>query len=151
MTKGTGMLFFYGAMALTVGSNVLYHLFQKETSGTIHPLVALAATYATSLVVCLIVLPFYPSDIRLTTSVRQLSWANFGLGIAIVGLELGFLLSYRAGWAISFAAIVSNVAVGMLLLPVGVLLYHEHLSLRSLLGVLVCIIGIALINYTGSE
>ncbi len=45
------MPLFYGTMALAVGSNVLYHLFQKATPETINLLVALAATYATALAI----------------------------------------------------------------------------------------------------
>jgi multidrug transporter EmrE-like cation transporter len=69
------------------------------------------------------------------------------LGIAIIGLELGFLLAYRAGWNISLAGLVSNVIVGLVLLPVGLLLFQEKLTPLNLAGVVVCIAGLVMINW----
>jgi len=40
-----------------------------------------------------------------------LNWTSFALAFAIAGVEIGFLLAYRAGWNISLGAIASNVAI----------------------------------------
>ncbi len=137
---------FYGAIALVVISNVAYHLFQKATPATVNPMVALSVTYGVALLVCLILLPFYPSPEGLTASLTRVNWASVGLGLSVVGLELGFLAAYRAGWPISLAGLVANVIVGMLLLPVGLILLREKLSWINLLGIAVCLVGIVLVN-----
>src|SRR5713226_5766297 len=103
------MPLFYFSITLTIISNALYHVFQKLTPTNVNPMLALAVTYITAAVICLLLLPFYPLSSNLIESLRQLNWASFALAFAIIGLELGFLLAYRAGWNISLGAIVSNV------------------------------------------
>jgi multidrug transporter EmrE-like cation transporter len=66
-------------------------------------------------------------------------------------LELGFLLAYRAGWPISLAALLANVMVGMLLLPIGLVLLREKLSWVNLLGIAVCLAGIILVNIKSTK
>ena len=141
------MLLFYFSISLTILSNALYHVVQKSTPGTVNPALALAVTYATAAVVCLALLPFFPLRSGFVQSLRELNWASYALAFTVVGLELGFLLAYRAGWNISLGAIVSNVAVTLLLVPVGLLLFREKMSLVNLTGIAVCILGLVLINH----
>lgn len=140
------MLLFYLSMGLTIISNALYHVFQKLTPTNVNPMLALAVTYLTAAAVCLLFFPFYPSSVGLIDSLRQLNWASFALAFAIIGLELGFLLAYRSGWNISLAAIVSNVAVGLVLVPIGLLFFKERVSLLNLIGIAVCIAGLVMVN-----
>jgi len=55
-------------------------------------------------------------------------------------------MAYRAGWDLSLAGIAATAAVGALLLPAGVLLYRERLSLVNVVG-FVCILGIVMVNW----
>lgn len=141
------MFLFYFAMALTILSGVLYHIFQKLTPTQVNPLLAMLVTYGTALVICLILLPLYPARRGVRESLRHLNWASFALALAIVGLEIGFLLAYRAGWNISLGAIASNVAVAVVLVPVGLLLFKEKISLVNFIGIVVCIAGLVMINH----
>jgi drug/metabolite transporter (DMT)-like permease len=141
------MFLFYFSIGLTVISNALYHVVQKSTPGTVNPALSLAVTYATAAVVCLALLPFFPLRGGLVQSLRELNWASYALAFTLIGLELGFLLAYRAGWNISLGAIVSNVAVMLLLVPVGLLWFREKLSLVNLVGIGVCILGLVLVNH----
>ncbi len=139
-------MLYYASILLTIISNVVYHIAQKLTSSTINPLFSLAVTYLTALAVCVLLMPFYPGGVDLGTSLKQLSWPTFVLGLAVVGLELGFLLAYRAGWEISLAGIVSNATVAMLLVPIGLWLFREHITPANLLGIAFCVLGLVLIN-----
>ncbi|HIM55965.1 MAG TPA: hypothetical protein EYM39_04605 [Candidatus Latescibacteria bacterium] len=141
------MSLFHVSIGLTVFANVLYHLFQKEISSSVHPLVSLMVTYGVALAVCAAMLPFYPHETAIAVSLRKLNWASFALALAIVGLEMGFLLAYRSGWGLSLAAMSSNVAVAVLLVPVGLLAYRESLSAANALGVVLCIVGLILVSH----
>jgi drug/metabolite transporter (DMT)-like permease len=135
------------AIFLTVVSNVLYHVFQKMTPSSVHPLLSLTVTYLVAALVCLVFLPLYPLNGGVLPSLRQVNWASFGLGAAIVGLEMGFLLAYRGGWRISAAGLVSNVIVAVLLIPVGILLFREKLTVINSVGIATCILGLILVNW----
>ena len=80
-------------------------------------------------------------------NLRHLNWANYLLGLAIIGLEGGFLYLYRTGWNVSVGPICSYCGVAIGLLIVGALLFHEQITLRQLVGTLLCLGGIALISW----
>jgi uncharacterized membrane protein len=138
---------YYAAIILTVASNVLYHIFQKITPITVNPLLALALTYATSTVFCLGLFFVLPDHKTLSESLKVITWSSAALGLAIVGLELGFLLAYRSGWNISLAALASTVAVALVLLPIGFSFFRERLSLANSAGFVLCIVGLLLMNW----
>jgi uncharacterized membrane protein len=137
---------FYGAIALTILSNLLYHLFQKVIPGNVNPMVSLAVTYLVAATATLLLLPMFPVQGTLGAELRKVNWASVALGGVIVGLELGFLLAYRAGWNLNLANLVSNTTVAILLIPLGLLLFKEHLSPLNILGVILAIAGLVLVN-----
>jgi len=147
MKKTSTMFLFYFSIGLAIFSTVLYHLTQKMTPTSANPALALTVTYLTSLALCLVFLAFTPPPDGLKAAFGQLNWASYALALALVGLEVGFLLAYRVGWNISVAAIVVNVAGTLLLVPVGVLFFKEKLSPVNLLGILVCIAGLVMVNW----
>ena len=77
----------------------------------------------------------------------RLNWAPITLGIVIVGLEVGFIFAYKAGWQVSTASIVQSAFLSVALIVVGWLLYRESLTWNKLVGVAICLIGLAVINW----
>jgi uncharacterized membrane protein len=144
--KSDAMFLFYSSMSMVIFSVLLYHIFQKTTSSSVNPLLALGVTFGVASLICLAVFALYPRTVGLLESFRQLNWASFALAFAIVGIDVGFLIAYRAGWNISLGAIVANTTATLLLLPIGLLFFKEKLSLVNLTGVLVCVLGLLMIN-----
>ena len=140
------MFLFWFSIGLTVLSNVIYHMAQKLTPSQANPMLSLAVTYVLAVIVTVVLLPFFPLQGGLVASLRQLNWSAAALALAVVGLELGFLLAYRAGWNISLAGFLSNATVGVILIPVGLLLFRERINPINVLGVVVCIAGLIMIN-----
>ena len=135
------------SIVLAIVSNVLYHIFQKLTPSDVNPLVALLVTYVAATLICLVLLPLFPSQVGFIESIKQINWASVALGLAVVGLEAGYLLAYRAKWNISLASMVGNVAMALVLIPVGLLFFREKLSPANFAGLIVCAIGLILINW----
>lgn len=140
------MVYYYLPIALTIVANVFYHIFQKSIPDNINPILSLIVTYLTAAVVSLVFLFFELRDTSLMAEIKKVNWASFALGIAIIGLELGFLLAYRAGWNISVGALVSNIVVSLVLVPIGIALFNETITLKTVLGVILCVGGLVLIN-----
>ena len=86
-------------------------------------------------------------DANLFREIRQTNWAPIVLGIVVVGLEVGFIYAFRAGWQISMAQIVSSAVLAVILIFVGYLLYHEAITWNKIVGIIVCLAGLVLINY----
>ena len=134
---------------LAIIGSLLYHLFQKITPADVHPMVAFVVTYATSTVLSILMIPLFPMSTSFAETIKKVNWVSIALGIAIVGVEVGYLLAYRAGWQISLAAIVSNVAVAVLLVPVGALLFREKLGTVNYVGIILCVLGLVMTNWRG--
>ena len=138
---------YYFGIGFTILSNLLYHVFQKAIPGNINPIASLIVTYLTAALACILVFPFIPpGQTGVLAAFKELNWASIALGFAIIGLEAGFLFAYRAGWQISLAAGVSNVIVTALLVVIGLVFYREHLNLQNITGVVLCLIGLVLIQ-----
>lgn len=142
-------MLYYLTIMLTIISSMLYHIFLKVTPATVNPMISLAATYLTASIVTLLIYPWYPVDkaIPIFDNFRELNWVSYALGIAIVGLEVGTLVAYRVGWNISLFNIVASTTVSVLLIPVGLMIFKESLSISSILGLVLCLLGLVLINY----
>ncbi|MDO5707525.1 MAG: hypothetical protein Q4P31_02690 [Andreesenia angusta] len=76
----------------------------------------------------------------------QVNWASITLGISVILLELGFLLAYRTGWNIGTAAIISTIVVTIALVPIGIFLYRESISINNITGITLSLIGIYMIS-----
>lgn len=133
------------SLALIVAANVVYHVAQKNTPPGVHPVATMIVAYGASLVLCLLLLPFWPSPAS-PLPWRAFSWNAVALGAAIVGVELGFLLAYRAGWKISVASLTASITLAVLLAPIGILAYHETWSPQKVVGFVLCLLGLILLG-----
>ena len=144
------MYLYYAAVGLAILSNLFYHVSQKLTPAAANPALAITVTYLVAMGVSLVILWwFFPITAGLGPALRQLNWASVALGISIVGIELGFLLAYRAGGDISLVQIVVSTAVTLVLIPVGLAFFEEKLSWLNGLGIVLCLAGLILINIKG--
>jgi len=134
------------SIVLIVASNILYNICQKSTPESANPMSSLLVTYLTASFITLITFLFYYTDKSLAQSVKELNWTSIALGVAIVGLEFGYLMAYRAGWNISEGSLVANIILALMLIPVGIFFYQEGFALNKTVGVVLCVIGLLLLN-----
>lgn len=146
MEKLAGTPWVWLSIFLVVAGNVAYHLGQRSVPRGAHPLAAILVMYCVAAAITLLLWPFFARGASLGPEI--LATGRFGalVGIAIVAIELGFLLAYRAGWPISTASLTASVFVAVSLLAIGAVALHEGLSPTRLLGVLVCLLGLWLVQ-----
>jgi len=147
MIKQKPMFLFYFSITLAIASSALYHFTQKQIPVGANPAVSIIVTYVVSLVLCFILLYFLPPENGFVTAVKELNWASYVLALSLVGLEVGFLLVYRAGWNIGIAAVLVNVVASLILVPVAIFLFKEKLTLVNIIGILVCLAGLVMLNW----
>lgn len=141
------MLSYVWPIALVVLSNVVYQICAKSVPDGLNPFAALTVTYlvgALASAVLFFVLGKQPNPIK---ELSNLNWTPFVLGLAIVGLEVGFIYAYKAGWSVSMASIVQGTALAIILIFVGFLLFKESITWNKLVGVGICVVGLFFINY----
>lgn len=140
------MFMYVFSIFLIVLSNVMYNICQKSTPQKANPFASLLITYLTAALLSMIAFHFYKGDKHLWHSLKKLNWTSITLGFAIVGLEFGYLMAYRAGWNISVGSLVANIILALILIPVGILFYKEGFEVSKILGAAFCIVGLILIN-----
>ena len=136
---------YWVSVAMTIAGNVGYHLLNKSVAPTAHPFASLVATYGVGLLVALAVLAI-DAPRGILAGMRDLNWASYLLGAVVVSLELGFLLAYRAGWQVSVAGLYANVAVGIVLIPIGTVLYRETLTYSQGAGIALAVVSLILMS-----
>ena len=145
MLNGKSRMTLLLTASLAAFSTVLYNLFQKMTPADANPALALSVTYGVALGLTFMLFALYPAG-SLVVSFQKLNWASFALGFAIAGVEIATLLAYRAGWELSLLGIMVNVVASMILVLLGAVLFKERLAPINYIGILVCIVGLILIN-----
>lgn len=141
------MLAYVWPLALVVLSNVVYQISSKSVSQDIDPFASLTVTYLIGAAVSAVLYFTVSKGTNLWREYSQLNWASVILGLAVVGLEAGWIFAYRAGWPVSTGFIVQSAVLAALLLAVGYFLYHEAIPWNRLVGVGICLVGLVFINY----
>ncbi len=141
------MLAYVWPLALVVLSNVVYQISSKSVSQDIDPFASLTVTYLIGAAVSAVLYFAVSKGTNLWREYSQLNWASVILGLAVVGLEAGWIFAYRAGWPVSTGFIVQSAVLAALLLAVGYFLYHEAIPWNRLVGVGICLVGLVFINY----
>lgn len=137
---------FYLPILMAIAGGVTYHVGQKAIPKTVHPFAAVIIAYSIGILLCAVGLAFDPAGRSFMTSVKNSNWAVIAVGVGAVVIEIGFLLAYRAGWNINSASVVCNISVALLLIPIGLLAFKEHLTFRHGAGIGCCLIGLYLLS-----
>ncbi len=134
-------------LALAIVCTVGYHLVLKLTPAAVNPLLSLLVTYLLVSATFAAILVFSPGGFEWRSELRELNWTALALAVAIVGLDVGFVLLYRSGFEVSLGALVTQSAAAMLLFGIGVMVFREQLSVANAAGVVLCLAGLWLINH----
>ena len=141
------MLHYIWPMALVILSNVVYQICAKSVPEGMNPLASLTVTYLIGAIVSGVLFFALNRGGSLLKEYHKLNWAPVVLGLVIVGLEVGWIYAYKAGWQVSTGFIVQSAFLAVVLIFVGYLLYHEALSWNKAAGVAICLVGLIVINW----
>ena len=136
----------YLPIAMIIFGGALYHVAQKSVPRAVNPFAAIIIAYAIGISLGVVGLAFDRGGGSLLDSVKDSNWAVVAIGAGALIIEVGFLLAYRAGWNLSTASVITTVSVAVILIPVGMFVFKEHLSLRSAAGIACCLLGLYLIT-----
>ena len=130
---------------LVVGANTLYNICAKSMPEEVNSFAALVITYGVS-AVCALAMFFLTSEQKnLLVELGKTNWTAWVLGAVLVALEFGIIAMYRAGWKVGIGVQVTNIGLACTLVLAGVLLYKEVFTLRQLIGLAVCAVGLVLV------
>lgn len=133
-------------IALIILANVFYHVSTKEIPSTVNPFASLTITYLVGAVASGILYFVLSKGGNIIAEYKNVNWSSFVLGLAIVGLEAGSIYMYKAGWNISSGELVYSILLAICLCVIGIVAYHEHLTASKIAGIVICLVGLFLIN-----
>jgi len=133
-------------LGLIVISNVLYQICAKSVPAEMNPLASLTITYLIGAAVSFIFYFVLYRNNNLLQEYHKANWAPFVLGVSVVGLEVGFIYAFKAGWPISITQIVQAAIVAVILIFVGYAFFKDNITWNKVCGVVVCLAGLGLIN-----
>lgn len=133
-------------LGLVVLSNVFYQICAKAVPDKMSPFASLTITYLIGAVSSFVLYFVLNKDGNIIQEYQKANWAPFVLGLAIVGLEVGYIYAYKAGWPVSVAQIVQAAVLAVILIFVGYMLYKEAITWNKIVGIIVSLAGLGLIN-----
>ena len=133
-------------LGVAIAGTVGYHLVLKLTPAGASPFLSLAITFALGSTAFVGIYAVSPGSAPLREALGQLNWTTLALAGVIVLLDLSFLMLYRSGFELSLGQLITQSAAALLLLLLGVAFFAEKLSLANIGGILLCIVGLWLIN-----
>jgi multidrug transporter EmrE-like cation transporter len=133
-------------LGVAIAATVAYHIVMKLTPAAANPYLSLAVTYAVVTVAFAVIYAALPGAASLRAAIGELNWTTATLGIVVVFLDLGFLMIYRGGFDVSLGQIITQSAAALLLLLIGVAFFAEKLTMVNIAGILLCVLGLFLIN-----
>ena len=137
---------FIWPMALVVLSNVVYQICAKSVPEDMNPFASLTVTYLIGAAASAALYYALGANGSILKEYGKVNWAPLVLGLVIVGLEVGWIYAYKAGWEVSTGFIIQSAVLAGVLLLVGALLYREALTWNKLVGVAVCLLGLVILN-----
>jgi drug/metabolite transporter (DMT)-like permease len=133
-------------LALAVAGSLVYHAAAKSIPKSLDPAAALIGLYATALAGSVVTFTLFRSAPASPQLARFWHPTVAMVGIGALLIELGFLLAYRGAWPVSTASVIANALVAAMLLPLGALAFGEAITVDHVLGVLLCLIGVSLLQ-----
>lgn len=131
---------------IVILSNTVYNVCMKSMPSDVNPFGALMVVYFIATLISAVIFIFMVGPSNVGEEISKINWTSVILALAIVGLEVGYVFVYRAGWTVSTASVVANIGLACVLLFVGYFLYQENVSINQIIGVIVCMFGLILIN-----
>lgn len=137
---------YYISIIITIFATVIYNISQKSINQSINPFVSMIVTYSIAIIASIIALTISPIENNFISSLKQLNWASYVLGLSALGLEIGYLFVYRSGWDISIAPIYVSIISTLVLIVFGIVIYKTKINFTNGIGIFLSIIGLILMN-----
>lgn len=140
------MLGYILPLVLVVLSNTVYQICAKGVPNDMNPFASLTVTYFVGMILSAVMYFISEKGGNIISELGKTNFASVLLGAVVVGLEVGWIYAYKAGWQVSVATVVQSSFLALILIFVGYFLYKEAITWNKLVGIAICLIGLLFIN-----
>ncbi len=134
-------------LSITVLGGCIYHFSSKHVPENVHIILVIVATYITA--IAFVVLYFMLAPINKTAILSSFGGMNLafvGIAIGSILIEVGFILSYKAGWDLSNADIFSVTLVTIIFIAIELIFLNYEFNLYRIFGLILCSGGLYLLT-----
>jgi drug/metabolite transporter (DMT)-like permease len=129
---------------MIIGGGVLYHVCQKATPAGVDPFLALCISFGLASLGCLGL--FVGKQGLARPQLHLVNWTSIALAGALMVIESGYLIGYRAGLKLKVTSFACNNMIALVLLGVGTFFYGESFTFRTGSGMALCVAGLLLLR-----
>lgn len=121
-----------------------YHSAQKALNAhsDAHPFLILNLIYATAWLMTLIFTLAVGKASMAEVPTLLANWRVWAVALGTILIELGFVLAYHAGGAVQWSGVATGGMAALLLLPIGLWVFHEPFSWTKGLGIILTLLGL---------
>lgn len=132
-------------IAVAVFANVFYHVASKSILAEQNTFMGLIVNYATALLASAILFFLTPHE-KILVEAAKSNWACVLMGLSITGVEVAFVMIYRAGGELSTASLIVSILIALAMLAVGGVFYNEQITAQKIFGATLCIAGVIMLS-----
>jgi|LSQX01.2.fsa_nt_gb drug/metabolite transporter (DMT)-like permease len=140
------MFHYLWPILVVIGANTFYNITAKSTPVNVNLFASLTITYLVAAALSLALFFTTAHSKNIFVEWGNANWTAIAFGLSILGLEFGYINVYRVGWKVSTGSLVANIGLACVLLLVGILFYKEAISVRQIVGMAICAVGLVLIT-----
>ena len=129
------------ALLIVLAGNLLYHLVIRTAPKELGPFSLLTIAYLGAGLISLGIAVKYESA-TVQSLARTLHPSAFGIALAALLIEAGYLLAYRSGAVIGTASALVNATAAVLLAIIGWIAFRERLSTQAMIGIAMTAAGV---------
>ena len=133
-------------IVVVVAGNCIYNVCSKATPQNANVFLSLTIGYVVAAFLCFIIYLIFNHNSSIGQEMAKLNWASYGLGASLIFLEIGGINLYRVGWNVSTGPLMVSICSAVALVLLGILVYKDAVDMQKIIGMLVCGLGIILIN-----
>lgn len=132
LIKETCMIY---PILLTVISSAGYHFMLKQTSTKGSPMLVLFWSYLLAAVVCLAFLLLKSEEIKFVSVFKDRGWIPLVLALTIVGIEFGYILSYKSGGKVGQVSMITQMVSLVVMFAIGYIVMKEPITFKKGFGI----------------
>ncbi|ULJ61371.1 hypothetical protein [Wielerella bovis] len=131
-------------LIISACGSATYHLSQKALNGATNaqPMLILNLIYGAAWLMTLLLIPFFGRISVQEMHQILLDWKVWTVAFGTMLVELGFVLAYHSGGSVQWSGVAVGGMAALLLLPVGLLVFHEPFSWTKFMGILLTLSGL---------
>lgn len=120
---------------LTVLSSAGYHFMLKQTSMKGSPVLVLFWSYLLAAIVCLGALLLKDDEIKVFSVFKDKSWIPLALALTLVGIEFGYILSYKSGGKVGQVSMITQMVSLVVMFAIGYIVMKEPITFKKGFGI----------------